>query len=386
MNSLRKALADLDGASVISSRTNRSRIAGGATRKESAPKITEEHKGAFIHACSARGAINECVAEAIALFLQAFATQIGSPVKRVYFSFVLALVKRLETFRASTSSYMLGDMARTFMAFPILAYTIMNSTPMNANPIVRVGDLCALLNEKLPSEYPMHTWEGTEMKLTATRINARCAIPFAFGLNRLIPNKRLDFVIKAIVNGELKSVRYFLSYVLPKESDEPGPVEESDSSSSSSSDESEAEQEPCDKGTGAGAGAGAGTGEEPVAGAVAGAGAGELRETADGEAAASLTVSRPPIHMRPTLTQREFRAIVERIPPSHIFEFLNSFGLHNPPYRFVPDIDARDTIMKELAYVPPCRGSILRAYCRSVMGTDVDQQEPDIQTFSDCVC
>jgi hypothetical protein len=407
MNTLRKALADTDGASVLTSRTSRSRlgrgVAGVAGRQEA---ISEAHKGAFTHACAARGSINECAAEAIALFLQAFATQIGAPVKRVYFSFVLALVKRLELFRASSSSYLLGDMARNFMAFPILAYTIMSSAAMHPNPLTRVAELCALLNDKLPSEAPLHTWEGTEMKLVTTRMNARCAIPFAFGLNRLIPNKRLDFVIKAIVNGELKSVRYFLSYVLPKESDGPTAVEESDSDSSSGSDsDSSSEAGAGLRETAAGAGAGAGAGPDELA---AGAGLREtaaeaeaevgLRETAagvgPGEAAAPLAdepraplvVSRLPIHMRAFLTQREFRAIVERMPPSHIFEFLNSFGMHDPPYRFVPDVDARDVIMKEQAYIPPCRGSVLRAYCRSVLDVDVDQQEPEIQTFSDCVC
>lgn len=385
MNTLRKALADTDGASVLTSRTSRSRlgrgVAGVAGRQE---PISEAHKGAFTHACAARGSINECAAEAIALFLQAFATQIGAPVKRVYFSFVLALVKRLELFRASSSSYLLGDMARNFMAFPILAYTVMSSAAMHPNPLTRVAELCALLNDKLPSEAPLHTWEGTEVKLVTTRMNARCAIPFAFGLNRLIPNKRLDFVIKAIVNGELKSVRYFLSYVLPKESDGPAAVEESDSDSGSSSG-SDSDSSSGGGGHREAAGGGhreaAGDGHRESAGA----------EAEDGVGAAAsrsfpLVVSRLPIHMRAFLTQREFRAIVERMPPSHIFEFLNSFGMHDPPYRFVPDVDARDVIMKEQAYIPPCRGSVLRAYCRSVLDVDVDQQEPEIQTFSDCVC
>jgi hypothetical protein len=399
MHSLRKALADVDGASVLSSRTTRSRVTRGATRNH--VPIKEEEKGAFTHACSSRGLIHECAAEAVAMFLQAFATQIGAPAKRVYFSFVLATIRRMETFRGTAegaASLYLGDMARSFMAFPLLAYTVMSNAPIHTNPMIRVLELCDLLSEKLPSQAAVETWEGTEMKLATTRMNARCAIPFAFGMNRLIPNSRLDFVIKSIVNGELKSVRYFLSYVLPTETEQfKAHADSSSESSSDSSSESSSDSDHEDGGA-AGAGASAAAGDHEAAaagdheaGGAAGAGASSAAgdHEAGGAAGAGASLRRvanlPPIHMRPFLSSREFKAIIERIPPYLIFEFLHSFGMHNPPYRFVPDPEARDVIMKEQAYIPPCRGSVLRAYCRSVLDVNVDNEEPDIQTFSDCI-
>jgi hypothetical protein len=86
------------------------------------------------------------------------------------------------------------------------------------------------------------------------------------------------------------------------------------------------------------------------------------------------------------LSKSELRAILERIPADSVFDFLKGFGLHNSHQTSqTPTSAVRELILQERPFVPPCKGSVLRAYCRSILDISIDTLEPEIQTFSDCV-
>jgi hypothetical protein len=364
MNILRKGIRDTDGASVLSSRTKARRVVVGLVAEAGDGGVAEAEQAAFVHACGGgKEQLRTCAAVAVAEFLASFASEIGVSARRVFYSFVLAFVHRIETFKG-TGEFMLGDTARSFMVFPLVAYSLMNPLPMHPNPIQRVVDLCTFLNTRMPSREEVHTWQGSELELKTTRMNARCAIPFAFGLNKMIPNEKLDFVVKALVNGEAKSVRYFLAFVSKDHDEEDG--SESESGDGGGGAESE------DGGGGAEAGAGAGAG---AGGGVAGGGDRGSSES-----------QRQTVYMRPFLSKSELRAILERIPADSVFDFLKGFGLHNSHQTSqTPTSAVRELILQERPFVPPCKGSVLRAYCRSILDISIDTLEPEIQTFSDCV-
>lgn len=366
MHALRKGIRDSDGASVLSSRSSVfARLKAESLASESAMERRQQTAAseiaAFEHACGGKEGLRRCAARAVAEFLSAYASEVGVSARKVYYSFILAFVQRIETFRG-TGEFMLGDTARTFKVFPLVAYSLMNPLTMHPDPIRRVLDLCSLLNDRMPSRGEMHAWTGTDIELRTTRLNARCAIPFAFGLDVMIPNEKLDFVIKAIVNGEIKSVRYFISFVSKdyvSDSEEEGEGEgEGDAQG-----EGEGEEE-----GGAGAGAGAG-------------GAGAVTHE-------SKEVEKTPVYMRPELSKREFRQVLLRIPTDRVFDFLAAFGFHKWQGNAITEIPSptREAFIQEKPIVPPCRGSVLRAYCRSILSMDVDNCEPEIQTFSDCCC
>lgn len=364
MHALRKGIRDSDGASVLSSRASIAKLKAESVVSERAAAVrkasAESEAAAFEHACGGKEGLRRCAAKAVAEFLSAYASEVGVSARKVYYSFILAFVQRIETFKGS-GEFMLGDTARKFRVFPLVAYSLMNPLDMHPDPIRRVQDLCTLLNDRMPSREEMHIWKGNEIELRTTRLNARCAIPFAFGMDMMIPNEKLDFVTKAIVNGEIKSVRYFISFISKDLV--------SDSSDDEAEEEEEVEAEDDEEEEERKAG-GAGGGEGGAGGA---GGAGEVRQ-------------KLPIYMRPEVSKREFRQILLRIPVDRVFDFLVAFGFHKWQGVATCDVSppTRDVFNQERPAVPPCNGSVLRAYCRSILSMDVDTHEPEIQTFSDC--
>lgn len=364
---------------------------------------------AFAHALREVGELNEAAAEALVMFFRAFASTYGVPVRRAMYSFVLYVVNELDQWysdegagskdKASStlSSSRLGDVARQLAAYPVMAHYLMASGRGGAiadmDPLRRIPALCALLDERLVTRESKQEWAGREIEsLRCTRLAARCAVPFAFGLKRLIPNEQLDFIMRNVVNGELKSVRYALTYVLKGDGTQDG---DSDRDSESSEPEGEDDEDEDDD-------------EEEGDNEVVNAAAGDSRvERAAGAAGAAKGTTalppREPIYMRHELSEREFRAILRRIKADYTFDMLHAFGFHGPPY-FEEDEEgtaepkasasadpaarfasARKRIMAGKPFAPPCRGSVLRAYCREVVDVSVDAKEPAIQAVADCV-
>jgi hypothetical protein len=184
-----------------------------------------------------------------------------------------------------------------------------------------------------------------------TRLAARTAIPFAFGLRNLVPNDKLDFILRSIDKGELKTVRYSLAFALSgsgKEEDEEDEDGEED-------DEDDGDDEE------------------------------DNQKTQEGSVTKKAA---PQAVLRDELTEVVFVDILKRIPPTHTFNLLHAFGFHNAagvPYGANSDPSLRSKIMSGEPCIPPCRGSVLRAYARSVLDINVDAHEPEIQTIADCV-
>lgn len=348
--------ASAAGMSRISRLTSSKVSSGGA--KVSTTTVGEQEKAAFSHACPN---IHTDACKAIQLFTKASAVQCGAPETKAYYCFVLKLTKTLHSWAAKVKrDTKLGDVARQLGAYPVLAYHILSDQTLHEDPVRRIVELVNVLDAQLPC---------TDRKVSiacrteCTRLAARAVIPFAFGLRRLVPNPRLDFLLKQIERGELKAVRYSLAFVIKGKGD--GDEDEDDDTESSDSEEDEE--------------------------AGAGKGAGAAAAAAVDEAVPAPLPSKNVPQLKDELTEGAFMAILESVPHTHTFELLQSFGMHNPgssdpiPYATTHDAQLRDKIMRGDPVVPPCRGSILRAYVRSVLEINVDSYEADIQTVSDCI-
>jgi len=364
-----KAVDDFDeddGKSVMSrmsrvTSTSRTSKAAATTTKP-ATRVPDSEKAAFGHACKD---VHEDACKAIVMFVKTSAVQCGAPVGKAFYCFVLKLTRTLFEWarKAKGQGVLLGDVARQLGAYPLLAFHILNELTLHEDPIRRIVELANALDAQLPSSDNKVSIAG---RTECTRLAARTVIPFAFGLRNLIPNSRLDFLLRNIDRGELKAVRYSLAFVIR------GARESETSSASSSSSESESEEEEQEEPAGAGVGAGAGSEERK---------------------ASTLPTGPPPkrVQLRDEISDASFMGILSNVPRTHTFELLHAFGLHNPgedplnPYPSTHDPALRDKILRGEPTIPPCRGSILRAYVRSVLEVNVDAYEPDIQTLSDCV-
>ena len=340
-----QAAASVAGGSVAG-RSTISKLSR-VTTANTVRKISDQEKAAFTHACPD---IHTDVCKAIAMFVKTSAVQCGAPEGKAYYCFVLKLVQVLHSWASKAKAdASLGDVARQLGAYPCLAYNILSSQTLHDDPVRRIVDLVNTLDGQLPCTDRKVSIAG---RTECTRLAARAGIPFAFGLRDLIPNTRLDFLLKNIDRGELKAVRYSLAFVMKGK----GTEEEEDED-----DEDEDEDEE----TAAGGGAGAAVKAEKA-------------------------VEAKPVLLRDEMSEAVFMSILDRTPRTHTFELLHAFGLHypgseSPPYQTISDPGLRDKILKGEPVIPPCRGSVLRAYVRSVLDVNVDTYEPDIQTVSDCV-
>lgn len=346
MDYLRDGIDD-DGKSVVTisrsvaSAVGRARAVTGAGSGEGGDDGRSGRKGyeAYTFALASFGSGNQIASEAVAMFLDAVSSRYGAQASNLRYCFAVAMFNEIAN--AKTNNRARGELARQLMMYPVMAFHHMNKVTMDMEPMKRVQQLIEVLDESLPVASPPRHFSGKEGSITGSLIAARCAIPFAFGLAKLVPADRLDFVMKAIINGEMKSVRYFMSYIMEQD------------------DTFDAERGAAAAGNGAAA-AGEGDGDDEV------------------------RPSQPKL-MKPELTSDELKAIVARIPASHAFTLLHALGFHEPPYDAHTDPALQRRISQYEPIIPPCRGSILRAYARSVADLNVDNDEPEIQTFSDCV-
>jgi len=354
-------------------------------------------------------------AEALEMFIRMTAAQMGVPASRALFSFVVALVLRLHRENEGTPSAakgfegitstdgakmadgtltaegtssadglpstapLLGDLARQFLLYPAMAYHVAATMPaLPMDPLDRIRELAAALDRTLPIEDPVETFRGREVTLRCTRLAARCAVPLAFGLEDTIPQHRFDFIIRSVTHGELKSIRYALACLAVESSAPEHTRDEDGEDGSEEEDDDEARDEAGDE---------AGDDE-------AGDEVGEARdEGEDDDEDAVADVFRPlhggparSVRLRGRLSSREFKSVIERIPAASILPLLHALRLHDPPGdREKMGVAAREAIENAEPLVPASRGSILRAYFRSVGEINVDERESDIQTMADCV-
>lgn len=300
--------------------------AAGSGFGSAAPPPTASYD-AYTYALAATGPPNIVAAQAVSMFLDAVSSRYGAQAANLRYCFAVAMFHEIAN--AKTQRRAKGELARQLMMYPVVAFHHMNKVAMEVDPMKRVQQLIDVLDEQIPVAAPPRHFSGKEGSVTGSLIAARCAVPFAFGLAKLVPAERLDFVMKAIVNGEMKSVRYFMSYIMEQD------------------DAFEAKGE--------------------------------------AEAEANPAPPAQPRQMKPELTSKELEAIIARIPPTHAFTLLHALGFHEPPYDAHTDPTLQRRIAQYEPIIPPCRGSILRAYARSVADLNVDNEEPEIQTFSDCV-
>lgn len=342
MDYLRDGIDD-DGKSVVTiSRSVASAV--GRARAVDGGDGSSGRRGyeTYTFALASFGSGNQIAAEAVTMFLDAVSSRYGAQASNLRYCFAVAMFNEIAN--AKTNNRARGELARQLMMYPVMAFHHMNKVTMDMEPMKRVQQLIEVLDENLPVAAPPRHFSGKEGSITGSLIAARCAIPFAFGLAKLVPADRLDFVMKAIINGEMKSVRYFMSYIMEQD------------------DTFDAE-----RGAAAAAGSGAAAADE-----------------GDGNGDGEVRPSQPKL-MKPELTAEELKAIVARIPASHAFTLLHALGFHEPPYDAHTDPALQRRISQYEPIIPPCRGSILRAYARSVADLNVDNDEPEIQTFSDCV-
>lgn len=164
------------------------------------------------------------VADVILEFLETFARGYGLQPERIYFSFATALPKILD--QQQSKKIALGDIARKIHAYGVLATQVMKNQDVQYNDnFSRVKTLCALLDAKLPikrqfKEDVLRVQDGQGEKiLNTTKLSARCAIPYAFGYDMILPRNKVHFLAKSIVNGQEKQMAVALQYLTESATD-----------------------------------------------------------------------------------------------------------------------------------------------------------------------
>jgi hypothetical protein len=311
---------------------------------------------------------SEVVADAVRLFLTRYAASEKLPLARVLYGFVLRLAMQLDQWRAEEMADTrspaaglappsLGTLALELGAYPALAFNLMDgSSEEDGDPLAKAAELARWLDEALPAPESPRV-EG----LGCSRAAACCAVPFALGFSSVLPDDRLDFVVRAVLAGELKAVRYSLNF-LARRGAKPGRADLSASDSSSSSEDdsdSDGDHEGSDDGTDA-------PREEPFR---------------------SLLRARPSplVRMAPELTPREFHTILSRLPALDVLTLMQLLAYEDKPYAARRSKSGPQLVAAGKPFIPKPRGSVLRAYLREVHGDAVDDQEPDIACMADAV-
>jgi hypothetical protein len=142
-------------------------------------------------------------------------------VERVLYSAALALFGHFST-ETGTSR---GELADSLGLYESLAFYILDAESCSfadGPPKARCEErdmplmLSRLLDENLP---PALTWPKVELQgAVVSRRAARCALPFALGAGHMITDSDLDFLVKAVDSGNIKTARYALTYVLRDDS------------------------------------------------------------------------------------------------------------------------------------------------------------------------
>lgn len=158
------------------------------------------------------------IADAMNLFLEACARTHALDPDAVRFSFCIGLVRTMMDQSKTHSRVPEGDLACVTISYPIAAtHTMLRVDLRDArDSFDRVYRICKALDETLPWKRPDTFFiENTEgRKISTTRWAARCAIPFAFGFSRILPEDKLDFAARSLSKGEDKSVTYALNFLL----------------------------------------------------------------------------------------------------------------------------------------------------------------------------
>jgi hypothetical protein len=136
----------------------------------------------------------------------------------------------------------LGEMAALLGLYEPLAFSVLDAEGVSPAPRGSEEGLAAalgrLLDESLP---PADSWPRVQLRgeedeaagaaevgrrVEVSRKAARCALPFALGVSHMIADRDLDFLVKAVDSGNIKTARYALSYILRDDDDEDDEDEE----------------------------------------------------------------------------------------------------------------------------------------------------------------
>lgn len=158
------------------------------------------------------------VSDALLSFLEACARTHALDPDAVRFSFCIGLIRTMVDQSKMSSQIREGDLASRTITYPVAATHVMLRVDLRdaKDSFDRVYRLCKALDESLPWKRP-HTFtieHADSRGIHSTRWAARCAIPFAFGFSKVLPDDKLDFASRSLAKGEDKSVTYALNFLL----------------------------------------------------------------------------------------------------------------------------------------------------------------------------
>lgn len=163
---------------------------------------------------------NEVIANSIVKFLEANAQLHSLDPEQVYYSFLVGFVEHVARINTDHDDLFMGDLAPLLASYQIMASHVMSQTDLRGinESFERILVLCRALDAKLRFREPvMIEMTGTAGSFVASRLAARCAIPFTFGYARMLRDDKLEFTLRALLRREDKVVTHVLSYLRDEE-------------------------------------------------------------------------------------------------------------------------------------------------------------------------